>query len=144
MVSALIKFPSVAIRCLARKKIRVTRLTKPNRVRELFLSACLSLGITLATLAVLEVFLRVADFRELRDTLSERSLNHAYDPELGWQPVPNSSGSITTFRTTHYQHNSLGLRDQEFGLDAKPTIMFLGTPLSGASIPRQTSASASC
>ncbi len=92
----------------------------------MFLSACLSLGITLATLAVLEVFLRVADFRELRDTLSERSLNFSYDAELGWVPLPNSSGTITTFRTTHYKHNSLGLRDEEFSLDAKPTIMFLG------------------
>ncbi len=80
----------------------------------------------LATLAALEVFLRVADFRELRETLSERSLSFAYDAELGWAPVPNSSGVITTFRTTHYKHNSLGLRDEEFSLDARPTIMFLG------------------
>lgn len=100
--------------------------TERYRVREVFLSACLSLGIALATLAVLEVLLRVADFRELRETLSERSLNFTYDAELGWMPVPNSSGVTTTFRTTHYKHNSLGLRDEEFSLDAKPTIMFLG------------------
>jgi hypothetical protein len=101
-------------------------LTKRNRVREVFLSACLSLGVTLATLAGLEVFLRAADFSELRETLTERSLAYAYDPELGWVPVPNSASTITTFRTTHYKHNSLGLRDEEFSLDAKPTIVFLG------------------
>ncbi|MGX9427888.1 hypothetical protein [Bradyrhizobium sp. LeoA1S1] len=101
-------------------------LTKRNWVRNVFVSACLSLGITLATLAVLEVFLRLLDFRELRETLSELSLNYGYDAELGWAPAPNSSGAITTFRTTHYKHNSLRLRDEEFSLDTKPTIMFLG------------------
>ncbi len=99
---------------------------KPNRVREIFRSAALSLAITLATLAALEIFLRVADFRELRDVLSERSLRYAYDAELGWSPTPNSSSRSTTFRTTHFTHNSLGLRDEAFSLDAKPTIMFLG------------------
>jgi hypothetical protein len=103
------------------------RLAKRSRFREVFLSACLSLGVTLATLAVLEVFLRVADLLELRETLTERSLAYAYDAELGWAPVPNSSSLIkTTIRTTHYKHNSLGLRDEEFSLDAKPTMMFLG------------------
>ena len=95
---------------------------KASRVREAFLSA----GIMLATLVALEVVLRVADFAELRDTLSTRSLAYDYDSELGWMPSPNSSGIIETFRTTHYKHNSLGLRDEEFTLDAKPTIMFLG------------------
>ena len=79
-----------------------------------------------ATLTMLEVVLRIADFKELRETLSEQSLTYGYDPELGWMPTPNSSGQIVTFRTTHYKHNSLGLRDDEFSLDAKPTIMFLG------------------
>jgi hypothetical protein len=101
-------------------------LTKRSRVREAILSVLVSLGITLATLAVLEIFLRFANFAELRETLTERSLAYDYDPELGWMPVPNSSGIIKTFRTTHYKHNSLGLRDEEFTLDAKPTIMFLG------------------
>ncbi|MDO8399672.1 MAG: SGNH/GDSL hydrolase family protein [Bradyrhizobium sp.] len=97
-------------------------LTKRNWYREAFLS----LAVTLATLAGLEIFLRVADFKELRETLTERSLAYGYDVELGWAPVPNSSSLIKTFRTTHYQHNRLGLRDEEFSLDAKPTIMFLG------------------
>ena len=56
----------------------------------------------------------------------ERSLGQAYDSELGWAPVPNSSSEIKTFRTTQFKHNSIGLRDEEFSLDAKPTIMFLG------------------
>ena len=80
----------------------------------------------LATLVALEIFLRVADFRELREGLSERSLNYRYDAELGWAPVPNSSSLFTAGRTIHVRHNSLGLRDEEFTVDAKPTIMFLG------------------
>ena len=87
--------------------------TKRKRVREVFRSVGLSLGMVLATLAALEIFLRVADFRELREGLTERSLSYAYDTELGWAPVPNSSSLITTFRTTHFKHNSLGLRDKE-------------------------------
>ena len=57
--------------------------------------------------------------------LTERSL--AYDYDL------NSAGCRTGFGIhdrdvphDHYRHNSLGLRDEEFKLDAKPTIMFLG------------------
>ena len=99
---------------------------KRNWVREVFRSVAVSLGIALVTLAALEIFLRVADFRELRETLTERSLAYDYDAELGWAPVPGSSSIIKTFRTTHYRHNSLGLRDEEFSLDAKPTIVFLG------------------
>ena len=34
--------------------------------------------------------------------------------------------TVTNARTIHVRHNSLGLRDDEFTLDAKPTIMFLG------------------
>jgi hypothetical protein len=90
------------------------------------LSACVVLGMTVATLAVLEVILRIADFKELRETLTERSLGYGYDAELGWLPEPNSLGTIVTFRTTHYKHNSLGLRDDEFTLDANPTIMVVG------------------
>lgn len=78
------------------------------------------------TLVALEIVLRIADFRELRETLTERSLAYDYDPDLGWMPKPGSASTIQTFRTTHYKHNSLGLRDEEFRLDAKPTILFLG------------------
>jgi len=94
--------------------------------REAFLSVCVTLGMTLATLVALEIFLRVADFSELRNTLAERSLAYDFDAELGWMPVPNSSGVIKTFRTTDYKHNSLGLRDEELTADTRPTIMFLG------------------
>ena len=78
------------------------------------------------TLAALEMVLRVADFAELRETLTESSLGYDYDAELGWMPAPGSSGVITSFRTTHYKHNSLGLRDDELVPDARPTILFLG------------------
>jgi hypothetical protein len=101
-------------------------MIKSGRLREVFLSVCVSLGVAVATLAALEAVLRIADFKELRETLSEQSLTYGYDPELGWMPTPNSSGRIVTFRTTHYKHNSLGLRDEEFSLDTKPTIMFVG------------------
>ena len=80
----------------------------------------------IVTLAALEIFLRVTDFRELREGVSERSLSYRYDAELGWAPAPNSSSVVTGARTIHAQHNSLGLRDIEFTLDAQPTMLFLG------------------
>jgi hypothetical protein len=94
--------------------------------RETLRSIGISLGVVLATLACLEIVLRIADFRELREGVNERSLSYRYDAELGWAPAPNSSSIVTNARTFHVQHNSLGLRDIEFSLDAKPTILFLG------------------
>jgi hypothetical protein len=105
---------------------KIDEPAKLSRGRQLLLSACTALIITIVTLVGLEILLRIADFRELRDSLSEQSLKYDYDSELGWAPAPNSSGTLVTFRTTHYKHNSLGLRDDEFTLDAKPTILFLG------------------
>jgi hypothetical protein len=81
---------------------------------------------TIVTLAALEVILRVVDLRELREGVSERSLSYQYDAELGWMPIPGSSSTVTNARAIQAHHNSLGLRDEEFVLDAKPTIMFLG------------------
>ncbi|MBN8987320.1 MAG: SGNH/GDSL hydrolase family protein [Rhizobiales bacterium] len=81
---------------------------------------------TIVTLAALEVVLRVVDLRELREGVSERSLSYQYDSELGWMPIPGSSSTVTNARTIHARHNSLGLRDEEFVPDARPTIMFLG------------------
>jgi len=81
---------------------------------------------TIVTLVGLEVFLRVVDLRELREGISERSLSYQYDAELGWMPIPGSSASVTNARTIQVHHNSLGLRDEEFTLDGRPTIMFLG------------------
>ena len=100
--------------------------TKPRRLREVLRSVGVSLGMAIATLAALEIFLRVADLRELREGVSERSLSYRYDAELGWAPAPNSSSVVAGARTIHVQHNSLGLRDVEFTLDAQPTILFLG------------------
>jgi len=99
---------------------------KTGRLREIFRSVGISVLMTIATLAVLELVLRVADFRELREGVSERSLSYRYDAELGWAPIPNSSAVVTNARTIHAKHNSLGLRDEELRLDAKPTIVFLG------------------
>ncbi len=96
------------------------------RMRSFFRSLGVIAIMTILTLAVLEVFLRVADFRELREGITERSLSYVYDAELGWMPVPGSTSEVTNARKIHVHHNSLGLRDDEFVLDAKPTIMFLG------------------
>ena len=49
--------------------------------------------VTIVTLAALEVVLRVADLRELREGVSERSLSYQYDAELGWVPIPGSSAA---------------------------------------------------
>ena len=99
---------------------------KRERVRHILSSIGQPLLIVVVTLAVLEIALRIADFSELRDTVSEHSPGYDYDAERGWAPVPNLSGEMTTFRTTHFKHNSLGLRDEEFTPGGKPTIMFLG------------------
>ena len=97
-----------------------------GRFRQICRGLAMGLLVTFATLAALEVFLRIADFRELREGVSERSLSYRYDPELGWAPVPSSTSSASNARTVQVRHNSLGLRDEEFTLDAKPTILFLG------------------
>lgn len=104
----------------------MTGFTKRDRLREVLKSVVALLAMTVVTLVALEVFLRVADFRELREGVSERSLSYRYDPELGWAAVPGSTSTVTNARTVHVQHNSLGLRDVEFSLDDRPTIMFLG------------------
>ena len=97
-----------------------------ERVHQALRSTCVALLMTLATLAAIEIVLRVVDLRILREAKSERSLAYGYDAELGWAPIPNSISSVTTERTIHAQHNSLGLRDIEFERDARPTMLFLG------------------
>ena len=82
--------------------------------------------VTALTLAAMELLLRVADFRELRQDASERSLAYGYDPELGWAPIPNSVSTVTTARTIHATHNSLGFRDVEFSHDGRPVMLFIG------------------
>src|SRR5260370_23367211 len=100
--------------------------TKRGQLREVLRSVGVSLGMTLATMVTVEIFLRVADFRMLREGITERSLSYRYDEELGWAPMPNSKSIVTNARTIHVQDNSRGLRDFEFRLDAGPTILFLG------------------
>jgi hypothetical protein len=97
-----------------------------SRVRNLHRSAGTLVLITVATLAATEILLRVADFRELRQDASERSLAYGYDAELGWVPMPHSVSTVTTARTIHAQHNSLGFRDIEFKPDGRPVMLFIG------------------
>jgi hypothetical protein len=97
-----------------------------TRVRNLLRSAGIHLLITMATLAATEILLRVADFRILRQDASERSLAYGYDAELGWVPTPNSTSIVTTARTIHARHNSLGFRDIEFKPDGRPVMLFVG------------------
>ena len=104
----------------------MTGFLKRERFRDVLGTVGLSLAVTLVTLAALEIVLRAADFRMLREGATERSLSYCYDAELGWAPIPNSSSVVTEARTIHAQHNSLGLRDIEFGDDGRPAILFLG------------------
>ena len=89
-------------------------------------SALSTLLIAVATLAAIELLLRIADFRELRQDVSERSLSYGYDAELGWAPIRNSVSTVTTARTIHATHNSLGFRDIEFASDGRPVMLFIG------------------
>jgi hypothetical protein len=100
--------------------------SRRERFREALRTAGISLGMALLTLAALEVMLRVADFRMLREGITERSLSYRYDAELGWAALPNSDSIASNVRTIHVHHNSLGLRDSEFSRDGTPTILFLG------------------
>jgi len=84
--------------------------TKRERLREVLRSVVVSLVMTIATLAALEIFLRVADFRELREGVNERSLSYRYDAELGWAPVPGSNSIVTNARTIHVYPDSLKSR----------------------------------
>lgn len=97
-----------------------------ERVHRTLRSARLALLVALATLAAIEIALRLSDLRILREGASERSLTYRYDAELGWAPVPNTTSVVTTARTIHVQHNSLGFRDIEFERDARPRMLFIG------------------
>jgi hypothetical protein len=97
-----------------------------TRLPPVLRSAGTVLLIALVSLAATEMLLRLANFRELRQDLSERSLTYGYDAELGWAPVPNSASTVTTARTIHASHNSLGFRDIEFEPDGRPVMLFVG------------------
>lgn len=102
------------------------RPTTPKGAVAALRSLGMSVLITIATLAAIEIILRVIDLRILREGASERSLTYRYDPDLGWAPIPGSSSTITTARTIHVQHNSLGFRDIEPERDARPAMLFIG------------------
>jgi hypothetical protein len=104
----------------------MTQTTAGGSFRQMCRALGTGLLVTVVTLAALEILLRVADFRELREGVSERSLSYRYDAELGWTPIPNSTSLATNARTVQVRHNGLGLRDDEFADDARPTILFLG------------------
>ena len=80
------------------------------------------------TLVALELALRAADFRMLREGLTERSLSYRYDPELGWAPIPNSNSVVTTARTIHANRNGLSVcATSNFAPRmAGPRMLFLG------------------
>ncbi|TMJ03313.1 MAG: SGNH/GDSL hydrolase family protein [Alphaproteobacteria bacterium] len=89
-------------------------------------TAAIHLAIWLATFAITEIALRIADPRALREGQSERTIAYRHDAELGWVPVPNSAFTVTAERPIHARHNSLGLRDIEPGATGKPRILFVG------------------
>jgi hypothetical protein len=79
----------------------------------------LQLLLIVATLATLELLLRAADLRELRDGYGQGyAVVHRYDPELGWLPVPNSARTFGGSRPISIQHNSLGLQFGDPKLEA--------------------------
>ena len=84
------------------------------------------LAVWIATFAIIEAALRIADPRVLREGQSERTIAYRHDPELGWAPVPNSEFTVTAERSIHARHNSLGLRDIELAASGKPRILFVG------------------
>lgn len=94
--------------------------------RSLLATLGIHLAVWITMLGVLELGLRIIDFRVLRDSNSERMASYRHDEELGWVPLPHSSAIVTTERRFHVQHNSLGLRDIEPEASAKPKIMFIG------------------
>jgi GDSL-like Lipase/Acylhydrolase family len=98
-----------------------------GRVRRACREVFLQLLIVVATLAAIEVFLRVIDLRELREGYGRGyTVVHRYDPELGWLPIPNTVAAFTGSRTISLQHNSLGLRDVEHERTDRPTVLFVG------------------
>lgn len=97
-----------------------------GRLRRLLVSLGVTVGMAFATLVALEVVLRIADFRELREGDSERTLGYRYDAEIGWVPVPNSTSVVINARPVQVRHNSMGLREEEWSSSTKPVIMFLG------------------
>jgi hypothetical protein len=79
------------------------------------------------TLAAIELILRVADLRYLRDAARPGDdLTFRFDAQLGWAGIPNSAAIVVGSRPFHVAHNSLGVRDIEPGPPRQPTILFIG------------------
>jgi hypothetical protein len=79
------------------------------------------------TLGALELVLRAANLRELREGYEPgHTVVHRHDPELGWRPIPNTLAAATGARPITIRHNSLGLRDLEHERTDRPTILFVG------------------
>jgi hypothetical protein len=98
-----------------------------DRARRVFRQILLQLSIIIATLAAIEMSLRVIDLRELRDGYGRGyAVVHRDDPELGWLPIPNRAAAFTGSRTISVAHNSLGLRDIEHERTGRPAVLFLG------------------
>lgn len=101
-----------------------SRSTNPSasgrRRWSLVRSIALQAGILLLCLVAIELFLRVADFRDLRLTPEAYRLPYQHDAEIGWVPIPNKVTSDGV------RINSLGLRDIEVAPTTMPTILFIG------------------
>jgi hypothetical protein len=94
--------------------------------RSLLRTLGIHFAIWLAMFAIIEVALRTADLRVLREGQGGRTIAYRHDDELGWTPEPNSALTVTAERPIHVKHNSLGLRDIELGTSGKPRILFIG------------------
>jgi GDSL-like lipase/acylhydrolase family protein len=98
-----------------------------GRCRRILRGLGLQLAIALATLGAIELMLRAADLRFLRDGARPGySFVYRYDPELGWAPVAHGHAKFTGSRIIDVQNNSIGLRDIEYDSRVKPTILFIG------------------
>jgi GDSL-like Lipase/Acylhydrolase family len=97
-----------------------------SAARNLLRTLGIHVAVWLATLAIIELALRIADPRVLREGQSERTIAYRHDAELGWAPVPNSEFTVTAERPIHAKHNSLGLRDVELSASGKPRVLFVG------------------
>jgi hypothetical protein len=91
-----------------------------------FRSAFSIVAVVAVSLIAVELALRLADLRVLRQDSSERSLAYDYDAGLGWKPAANSVSVVTTARTIHARPNSLGFRDIEYRPDGKSLDPFCG------------------
>ncbi len=92
----------------------------PRHGTALLRAIALQVFLFVLMLAVAELFLRIADFREVRLIPEESRLPYQHDPELGWYPIPNK---VTPQGVSL---NSLGLRDIELAPSTGPTILFIG------------------